>query len=177
MIHHRLFLVRESSVQGGFVISFFFNNRVYHTPVMPHVHPTSQAVTYSLDEGKTKFYDLLQLVEFYQLNKGTLCSKLTHFVINKISVRSESPTDSSNSCKNASDVSLDSKEAMVCMVATDDNHNSKGSGRSNGAVATASSSTGSSDDERSVATAVDANMASEEETEHEEADESMKEEH
>ena len=100
--------MRESSVQGGFVISYYFNGRAYHAPVMPFTHPSTSAVTYSLDEGKTKFYDLLQLVEFYQLNKGTLCGKLTHFVINKISVtRSESPTDSTSSCKHASDVSLD----------------------------------------------------------------------
>lgn len=106
---YRLFLVRESSVQGGFVISYYFNGRAYHAPVMPFTHPSTSAVTYSLDEGKTKFYDLLQLVEFYQLNKGSLCGKLTHFVINKISVthRSESPTDSTSSCKHASDVSLD----------------------------------------------------------------------
>ena len=107
-VFYRLFLVRESSVQGGFVISYYFNGRAYHAPVMPFTHPSTSAVTYSLDEGKTKFYDLLQLVEFYQLNKGTLCGKLTHFVINKISVtRSESPTDSTSSCKHASDVSLD----------------------------------------------------------------------
>ena len=109
LFFYRLFLVRESSVQGGFVISYYFNGRAYHAPVMPFTHPSTSAVTYSLDEGKTKFYDLLQLVEFYQLNKGTLCGKLTHFVINKISVthRSESPTDSTSSCKHASDVSLD----------------------------------------------------------------------
>ena len=107
-LFYRLFLVRESSVQGGFVISYYFNGRAYHAPVMPFTHPSTSAVTYSLDEGKTKFYDLLQLVEFYQLNKGTLCGKLTHFMINKISVtRSESPTDSTSSCKHASDVSLD----------------------------------------------------------------------
>ncbi len=29
-------------------------------------------VTYTLDEGQTKFYDLLQLVEYYQLNPGPL---------------------------------------------------------------------------------------------------------
>ena len=105
---YRLFLVRESSVQGGFVISYYFNGRAYHAPVMPFTHPSTSAVTYSLDEGKTKFYDLLQLVEFYQLNKGTLCGKLTQFVINKISVtRSESPTDSMSSFKHSSDISLD----------------------------------------------------------------------
>lgn len=168
-----LFLVRESSVQGGFVISYYFNGRAYHAPVMPFTHPSTSAVTYSLDEGKTKFYDLLQLVEFYQLNKGTLCGKLTHFVINKISVthRSESPTDSTSSCKHASDVSLDSsKEAS-----TDDNHNSKANSAGK-AMETRSLTAGSnsgSEDERSVTTAVDANMASEEEAEAE-IDESMK---
>ena len=74
-------MVRESSVAGGFVISYYFGGRAYHVPIMPHVHPTSSAVTYSLDEGKTKFFDLLQLVEFYQLNKGTLNSKLTHYIV------------------------------------------------------------------------------------------------
>jgi len=34
--------------------------------------PTCEGVVYSLDEGRTRFYDLLQLVEFYQLNAGTL---------------------------------------------------------------------------------------------------------
>ena len=33
---------------------------------------TPDGVVYSVDDGKTKFYDLLQLVEFYQLNAGTL---------------------------------------------------------------------------------------------------------
>merc|ERR1712203_940126 len=105
---------------------------------------------------------LLQLGEFYQLNKGTLCGKLTHFVINKISVthRSESPTDSTSSCKHASDVSLDSSK----VASTDDNHNSKANSAGK-AMETRSLTAGSSgsEDESSVTTAVDANMASEEE--------------
>lgn len=109
---------------------------------MPFTHPTTSAITYSLDDGKTKFYDLLQLVEFYQLNKGTLCAKLSHFVINKPIVatesshlRSESP-ESNSSCKHAnSDVSLDSSKnaeegassssSSASNSATDNNHNSK----------------------------------------------------
>ena len=159
----RLFLARESSVQGGFVISYYFGSRVYHVPVMPQTNPTTSAVTYSLDEGKTKFFDLLQCVEFYQLNKGSLNCKLTHYVVSRgsVSARSESPTDSASSyCKNASDVSIDSKE--------DPNHNSKKSKK----MDAESSPACSSEDEHSVATAVDANMASEE-SETEEA--SMKE--
>ena len=154
----RLFLARESSVQGGFVISYYFGSRVYHVPVMPQTNPTTSAVTYSLDEGKTKFFDLLQCVEFYQLNKGSLNCKLTHYVVSRsgggtggLSARSESPTDSASSyCKNASDVSIDSKEP-------DPNHNSKKSKKM-----ASSQENCSSEDEHSVATAVDANMASEE---------------
>jgi len=164
-----LFLARESSVQGGFVISYYFGSRVYHVPVMPQTNPTTSAVTYSLDEGKTKFFDLLQCVEFYQLNKGSLNCKLTHYVVSRsgghqsggsggsLSARSESPTDSASSyCKNASDVSIDSKE--------DPNHNSKKSKKmmDQGDQLTATSNCSNSEDEHSVATAVDANMASEE---------------
>lgn len=156
----RLFLVRESSVAGGFVISYFFGGRAYHVPIMPITTGSGTVVTYSLDEGKTKFFDLLQLVEFYQLNQGSLNAKLAHYVVSNasISARSESPSDS-QSCKNASDASLDSKsnvasEAKACI---DSNHNSKE------AEATSKSISSSEDD--SVATAVDANMASEDDEE------------
>jgi len=165
-----LFLVRESSVAGGFVISYYFGGRAYHVPVMPHVHPTTSAVTYSLDEGKTKFFDLLQLVEFYQLNKGTLNSKLTHYIVtnpSSISTRSESP----NSCRNASDTSLDSKEPSKM----DTNHNKSAKHHKSNDKCTTSGSSASSEDEHSVATAVDANMVSEEEDDEErEVDECMK---
>jgi hypothetical protein len=168
--------MRECSVAGGFVISYFFGGRPYHVPIMPMTMstPTNSKVIYSLDEGKTKFFDLLQLVEFYQLNKGTLNTKLTDYVvsINSASTRSESPTESSSSCRNASDGSLDSKE--VAATSMDSNHNSKGASSAAKKMEAASSS---SDDEHSVTTAVDATMVSDEETEEEERetepDESM----
>ena len=151
----RLFLVRESSVAGGFVISYFFGGRAYHVPIMP-ITTGASIVTYSLDEGKTKFFDLLQLVEFYQLNQGSLNVKLAHYVVSNasISARSESPVDS-QSCKNASDASLDSKSLQASEAkCIDSNHNKE-------AEATSKSISSSEDD--SVATAVDANMASEDE--------------
>lgn len=177
-----LFLVRESSVAGGFVISYYFGGRAYHVPIMPHVDPTSSAVTYSLDEGRTKFFDLLQLVEFYQLNKGTLNSRLTHYIVtnNSPSSISGNRSESPNSCRNASDTSLDvdsSKEPSTKDSSMDTNHNSKSADQHHKA-ATNTSSTGSnssSEDEHSVTTAVDANMVSEDEDK--EADESMKEDH
>lgn len=35
-------------------------------------------IFFSLDDGATKFTDLIQLVEFYQLNRGVLPCKLRH---------------------------------------------------------------------------------------------------
>lgn len=35
-------------------------------------------VFHSLDDGQTRFTDLIQLVEFYQLNRGVLPCKLKH---------------------------------------------------------------------------------------------------
>lgn len=43
--------------------------------------PVREAHVFSLDQGFTKFYDLLQLVEFYQLNAGVLPTRLTHYVV------------------------------------------------------------------------------------------------
>jgi len=75
-----VFLLRESSVAGGFVISLTAANKSIHSQVLPL--PTTDGVVYSLDDGKTKFYDLLQLVEFYQLNAGSLPTRLKHFIVN-----------------------------------------------------------------------------------------------
>jgi hypothetical protein len=64
------------------VISYFFSGRTYHTQVLPIVTP-EERVTYSLDNGRTRFFDLLQMVEYYQLNRGTLNHRLTHYVVSK----------------------------------------------------------------------------------------------
>ena len=89
-VSFRVFLVRDSSVAGGFVISVTAANKNIHSQVLPvsslplpsmvathNYFPSFQlstpdGVVYSVDDGKTKFYDLLQLVEFYQLNTGSL---------------------------------------------------------------------------------------------------------
>jgi hypothetical protein len=90
----RTFLVRESSVSGGFVISYVFNGKTFHAQVLPDAED-HEHVYYSLDEGKTRFYDLLQMVEFYQMNKGNgLNTTLTHYIVRDEwkQQRSESPT-------------------------------------------------------------------------------------
>jgi hypothetical protein len=43
--------------------------------------PTPEGVVYSVDEGRTRFYDLLQLVEFYQLNAGTLPTRYVSILL------------------------------------------------------------------------------------------------
>lgn len=128
-----LFLVRDSSVAGGYVISYFFSGRTYHTQVLPIVTPDDK-VTYSLDNGRTRFFDLLQMVEFYQLNRCTLNHRLTHFVVAKTlfqtstgstNGRPESPTarSDSSSCQGTSDGSIDSHPSSkeVCYSAEDGN--------------------------------------------------------
>ena len=54
------------------------------TQVLPDagVNPTTgtragSTAFYSLDEGKTRFYDLMQMVEFYTLNQGALNTRLS----------------------------------------------------------------------------------------------------
>jgi len=37
-------------------------------------------IHYSLDGGTTKFMDLIQLVDFYQLNAGALPTQLNYYV-------------------------------------------------------------------------------------------------
>jgi len=75
-----VFLVRESSSNSKtFVLSFIFNEKVYHTQIQPI--EDQDHILYSLDNGKTKFYDILQLVEFHQLNSNCLPTRLTHYIV------------------------------------------------------------------------------------------------
>ncbi|XP_023708620.1 growth factor receptor-bound protein 10 isoform X2 [Cryptotermes secundus] len=77
-----VFLVRESrSSPGSFVLTFKCSGKVLHSQIQPVLDPLRDSVCYSLDSGVTKFYDLLQLVEFYQLNAGCLPTRLTHYVV------------------------------------------------------------------------------------------------
>nr|XP_018914354.1 PREDICTED: growth factor receptor-bound protein 14-like isoform X2 [Bemisia tabaci] len=82
-----VFLVRESrSSPGSFVLTFKCGSKVIHSHIQPvrvnnTIDPSSEAVCFSLDNGATKFYDLLQLVEFYQLNAGCLPTRLTHYIV------------------------------------------------------------------------------------------------
>ena len=101
----RAFLVRDSSVSGGYVISYVFNGRTFHAQVLPETNPDLGHVYYSLDDGKTKFFDLLQVVEFYQLNRGSLHTKLTHLI-----VREETPSGRVKASASASGASAAAKE-------------------------------------------------------------------
>ncbi|XP_055071988.1 growth factor receptor-bound protein 14 isoform X1 [Misgurnus anguillicaudatus] len=72
-----LFLVRDSqSNPRAFVLSLCHTQRIKHFQIVP-VEENGE-LFYSLDDGHTRFTDLLQLVEFYQLNRGVLPSRLKH---------------------------------------------------------------------------------------------------
>ncbi|XP_074030953.1 growth factor receptor-bound protein 14 isoform X2 [Leptinotarsa decemlineata] len=76
-----VFLVRDSrSNPGSYVITYKCGGKVIHAQVNPILDPLRDRAVFSIDNGATKFYDLLQLVEFYQLNAGCLPTRLTHYV-------------------------------------------------------------------------------------------------
>ncbi len=190
--------MRESSIAGNFVISYYFGKKVYHVAIRPITSASGDVVTYSLENDHVRFFDLLQLVEFYQLNQGTLNSRLTNYVVCNTSAsrRSDSPTDSASSCRNASDASLDSTKDSSAGSAVGPINNNVSNGKKAAASAATngtptsrkvpktSSASGmtsgeeaetSDDGEISVATAVDATMVSEDEERDTEADTSMRE--
>uniref|UniRef100_T1JAA8 SH2 domain-containing protein n=1 Tax=Strigamia maritima TaxID=126957 RepID=T1JAA8_STRMM len=86
-----VFLVRNKShsTPNTFVLSFVYSDKIYHTQIKPI--EDNEQIVFSMDEGKTKFYDVLQLVEFHQLNHGCLPTRLTHYIVQIKSLLKESP--------------------------------------------------------------------------------------
>uniref|UniRef100_H0UUV5 Growth factor receptor-bound protein 14 n=1 Tax=Cavia porcellus TaxID=10141 RepID=H0UUV5_CAVPO len=73
-----VFLVRDSqSNPKTFVLSMSHGQKIKHFQIIPV--EDDGAVFHTLDDGHTRFTDLIQLVEFYQLNKGVLPCKLKHY--------------------------------------------------------------------------------------------------
>uniref|UniRef100_A0A8C6V124 Growth factor receptor bound protein 14 n=1 Tax=Neogobius melanostomus TaxID=47308 RepID=A0A8C6V124_9GOBI len=72
-----VFLLRDSqSNPKTFVLSLCHQLKIKHFQILPIDEDAE--LFYSLDDGHTKFSDLIQLVEFYQLNRGVLPCKLKH---------------------------------------------------------------------------------------------------
>lgn len=91
-----VFLVRQSLTKPGtFVLCYAFRGKVHHVQIIS-VEEKDQ-LCYSLDAGRTKFYDLLQLIEFYQLNLSYLPTKLTHFLVHQPRRRNTPPSSSAPS--------------------------------------------------------------------------------
>lgn len=77
-----VFVVRESRrTPGCYVLSYSFNSRVFHQMISAVSVDDVPNDCYTLDNNNTRFYDLLQLVEFYQLNCGSLPTRLTHHIV------------------------------------------------------------------------------------------------
>ncbi|KAM6968164.1 growth factor receptor-bound protein 10 [Aplochiton taeniatus] len=82
MVHQQgqvdgLFLLRVSqSNPKAFVLTLCHHQKIKHFQILP-CEEDGQSY-FSLDDGATKFTDLIQLVEFYQLNRGVLPCKLRH---------------------------------------------------------------------------------------------------
>ncbi|KAM9823763.1 growth factor receptor-bound protein 10-like isoform 1-T1 [Neosynchiropus ocellatus] len=72
-----LFLLRDSqSNPKAFVLTMCHHQKIKHFQILPCEEDGK--VFFSLDDGATKFTDLIHLVEFYQLNRGVLPCKLKH---------------------------------------------------------------------------------------------------
>ncbi|XP_008293653.1 growth factor receptor-bound protein 10-like isoform X1 [Stegastes partitus] len=72
-----LFLLRDSqSNPKAFVLTLCHHQKIRHFQILPCEEDGQ--VFFSLDDGATKFTDLIHLVEFYQLNRGVLPCKLKH---------------------------------------------------------------------------------------------------
>ncbi|XP_010792725.1 growth factor receptor-bound protein 10-like [Notothenia coriiceps] len=72
-----LFLLRDSqSNVKAFVLTLCHHQKIKHFQILPCEEDGQ--VLFSLDDGATKFTDLIHLVEFYQLNRGVLPCKLKH---------------------------------------------------------------------------------------------------
>ncbi|RXM28519.1 Growth factor receptor-bound protein 10 [Acipenser ruthenus] len=73
----RIFLLRDSqSNPKAFVLTLCHHQKIKHFQILPCEEDGQ--IFFSLDDGSTKFTDLIQLVEFYQLNRGVLPCKLKH---------------------------------------------------------------------------------------------------
>ncbi|KAK2504765.1 hypothetical protein MC885_003333 [Smutsia gigantea] len=75
-----LFLLRDSqSNPKAFVLTLCHHQKIKNFQILPC--EDDGQMFFSLDDGNTKFSDLIQLVDFYQLNKGALPCKLKHHCI------------------------------------------------------------------------------------------------
>lgn len=73
--------MRESgSSDKAFVLSFRSGDKVLHNQINTYYDSKANTTVLSLDKGATKFYDLTQLVEFYELNRGALQIRLTEHI-------------------------------------------------------------------------------------------------
>ncbi|XP_051720852.1 growth factor receptor-bound protein 10 isoform X1 [Ctenopharyngodon idella] len=72
-----MFLLRDSqSNPKAFVLTLCHHQKIKHFQILPCEEDGQMFL--SLDDGATKFTDLIQLVEFYMLNRGVLPCKLKH---------------------------------------------------------------------------------------------------
>uniref|UniRef100_A0A8C4W020 Growth factor receptor bound protein 7 n=1 Tax=Gopherus evgoodei TaxID=1825980 RepID=A0A8C4W020_9SAUR len=73
-----VFLLRESQRNPkGYVLSLCHLQKVKHYLILPSEEEGQ--LYFTMDDGQTRFADLIQLVEFHQINRGILPCKLKHY--------------------------------------------------------------------------------------------------
>ncbi|KAL3283485.1 hypothetical protein HHI36_006625 [Cryptolaemus montrouzieri] len=92
-----VFLVRPSRTsEGTFVLTYRCQGKLVHQPIVPMTDRERNITIFTLDNGQTKFYDILQLVEFYTVNVGPLMCRLTHYIQEHSNIRNPSLPSPSN---------------------------------------------------------------------------------
>ncbi|KAG2460849.1 growth factor receptor-bound protein 7 isoform X1 [Polypterus senegalus] len=75
-----MFLIRESQQHAKcFVLSLSFQLKTKHYLIIPC--EDNGHFYYTMDDGETLFSDLIQLVEFHQINRGILPVRLQHYCV------------------------------------------------------------------------------------------------
>ena len=70
-------------------------------------------VTYSIDDCRTRFFDLLQMVEFYQLNRGSLSTRLSHYIVSLESATTNNEAVCEKKSTSGSCIEVSSKSSIL----------------------------------------------------------------
>ncbi|XP_045471977.1 growth factor receptor-bound protein 10-like isoform X3 [Harmonia axyridis] len=95
-----VFIVRPSRTsEGTYVLTYKCQGKLAHQQIVPIIDKERNITVFTLDNGLTKFYDILQLVEFYTVNLGPLMCRLTHYITENANIQNPNVPSPSNAPK------------------------------------------------------------------------------
>lgn len=118
---YRVFIVRPSRTsEGTYVLTYKCQGKLAHQQIVPMVDKERNITVFTLDNGQTKFYDILQLIEFYTVNLGPLMCRLTHYITENANIQNPNVPSPSNVPKYVNiavntDISINSTEEATLL--------------------------------------------------------------